>query len=88
MLVPLTACRDSAEREFLDGSSIRNYDFTIIRFCLYSARPEPMGKTLDALAALPGWPAGLRRRTRSAGILNCPRGCTALTSKRCPATIP
>ena len=87
VLVPLTACMDSAEREFVDGSSIRNYDFTIIRFCLYSAAPND-GENLEALAALAGWPAGSRRRTRSAGILSCPRAARRSTSKRCPATTP
>ena len=36
VLVPLTACMDSAEREFVDGSSIRNYDFNPFDGILHS----------------------------------------------------
>ena len=39
-LVPLTTCTDAAEQEFVDGSSIRNYDFTILRFAAYSTAPN------------------------------------------------
>ena len=51
VLVPLTTCTDSAEQEFVDGSSIRNYDFTIVRFGAYSTAPND-AQNLEALAAV------------------------------------
>ena len=40
VLVPLTAFNDTAEQEFVDGSSIRVYDFNIVHFSVYSTAPN------------------------------------------------
>ena len=77
VLVPLTACVDSAEREFVDGSSIRNYDLDLVRFCLYSAAPDGR-ENLDALAELAGPPCpcgmnGVERPPAAKTPPSCPR---------------
>ena len=81
LLVPVTACMDSAETEFVDGSSIRNYDLTIVRFCLYTAAPDDRENldALDDLAKLADWVAAqsgqLPRPAR--GLHAAERGSTA-----------
>ena len=58
-LVPLTTCTDAAEQEFVDGSSIRNYDFTILRFAAYSTAPNDAAN-IAALAAVEDIAAWIR----------------------------
>ena len=83
VLVPLTACMDSAEREFVDGSSIRNYDFTIIRFCLYSAAPND-GENLEALAALARLAEWVMAQSAQGNRPVLPAGCTPLNAEVLP----
>lgn len=87
VLVPLTACMDSAEREFVDGSSIRNYDFTIIRFCLYSAAPND-GENLEALAALVRLAGWIEAQNALGRYPELPAGCTALNIETLPGDDP
>ena len=77
MALPVTACMDSAETEFVDGSSIRNYDLTIVRFCLYTAAPDDREnlEALDGLAKLAGWVAARDAQGQYPAL---PAGCTPL----------
>ena len=83
VLVPLTACVDSAEREFVDGSSIRNYDLTIVRFCLYTAAPDDRENldALDDLAKLADWVAA---QSAQGSYPVLPAGCTPLNVEALP----
>ena len=83
VLVPLTACVDSAEREFVDGSSIRNYDLTIVRFCLYSAAPDGR-ENLDALAELAGLAEWVMAQSAQGSYPVLPAGCTPLNVEVLP----
>ena len=73
LLVPVTACMDSAETEFVDGSSIRNYDLTIVRFCLYTAAPDDRENPRRPRRSGRSWPTGWRRRARRAATPSCPQ---------------
>lgn len=83
VLVPLTACADSAEREFVDGSSIRNYDLTIVRFCLYSAAPDGR-ENLDALASLAKLAEWVTAQSAQGNRPVLPAGCTPLNAEVLP----
>ena len=83
VLVPLTACADSAEREFVDGSSIRNYDLTIVRFCLYSAAPDGR-ENLDALASLAKLADWVAAQSAQGSYPVLPAGCTPLNAEVLP----
>ena len=83
VLVPLTACVDSAEREFVDGSSIRNYDLTLVRFCLYSAAPDGR-ENLDALAELAGLAEWVMAQSAQGNYPVLPAGCTPLNVEVLP----
>ena len=83
LLVPVTACMDSAETEFVDGSSIRNYDLTIVRFCLYTAAPDDRENldALDDLAKLADWVAA---QSAQGSYPVLPAGCTPLNVEALP----
>ena len=83
VLVPLTACVDSAEREFVDGSSIRNYDLTIVRFCLYSAASDGR-ENLDALASLAKLAEWVTAQSAQGNRPVLPAGCTPLNAEVLP----
>ena len=83
VLVPLTACVDSAEREFVDGSSIRNYDLDLVRFCLYSAAPDGR-ENLDALAELAGLAEWVMAQSAQGNYPILPAGCTPLNVEVLP----
>lgn len=83
VLVPLAACRDNAEVEFVDGSSIRNYDFELIRFCLYSAAPSGR-ENLDALSGLSGLASWIEAQGALGNYPTLPAGCTPLNVEVLP----
>ena len=83
LLVPLTACRDSAEVEFVDGSSIHNYDFELIRFCLYSAAPGG-AENLDALSSLAELAGWIEAQGAQGNYPVLPAGCTPLNVEVLP----
>lgn len=57
VLAPVSAGNDSVEEEYIDGSSLRHYDFALIRFASYTNDPNDttnITKLLD-VEALVAW---------------------------------
>lgn len=85
VLVPLTAYTDTAEQEFVDGSSIRNYEFSIVRFSVYSTAPNDR-QNLDVLADVEHIAAWIEEQAAAGSYPVFPTGCHILGIEVLPST--
>lgn len=85
VLVPLTAYNDTAEQEFVDGSSIRNYEFSIVRFSVYSTAPNDR-QNIDVLADVEHIAAWIEAQDAAGNYPVFPYGCHILEIEVLPST--
>lgn len=84
VLAPLTAFGDAVETEFVDGSSIRNYEFGIARFDAYTTEPNDT-RNLDALAAAEEIAAWVEQQAAAGNYPAFPAGCAVLDVEVLPS---
>lgn len=77
VLVPLTAFNDTAEQEFVDGSSIRVYDFNIVHFSVYSTAPNDR-QNIDVLANVERIADWVTQQDAAGNYPVFPNGCHVL----------
>ena len=77
VLEPTTAYNDTAEQEFVDGSSIRNYEFSIVRFSVYSTAPNDR-QNIDVLANVERIADWVTQQDAAGNYPAFPDGCRVL----------
>lgn len=85
VLVPTTAFNDTAEQEFVDGSSIRVYEFSIVRFSVYSTAPNDT-KNIDVLVDVEHIAAWIEEQDAAGSYPVFPAGCHILGIEVLPST--
>ena len=75
VLVPLTSYNDTTDQEYIDGSTLRYYDFSIVRFEAVSHEPNS-GQNLEVLCDVEQIAAWVDTQAAANNYPDFPPGCT------------